>query len=369
MPTEVGMIVDRNSPIPQYFQLQNWLMEQIELGIFKPGERIPTEEELVNITGLCRTTIRQAINNLSNLGYLERKRRFGTFVLKRSNKNTKNNIIGILVPDIRSGCIAELARGAEDEAAKNRHSIILCNTDDLFFKAEYYANKLVEDGITGVVFVPIADADEKNRIIIQIFQTAKIPIVLADRILPEMGIDYVTSDNVKGGYEMTRYLLTKGHRRIIVLLNGLVSSERFRLDGYKKALLASKLSIDDSLVYDPQTLYSENFYSKYVIKILAQRKEHLTIFAAHDRLALLFYALASEKKLSIPDDISLVGYDDLPEVRSHPLGLTTVHQPIYEMGRKSIHVILSRLQSKKAKLQQIVLKSYLVERHSVKVLR
>ena len=104
------MIIDRNSPIPQYFQLQTWLIEQIEQGVFKPKDKIPTEEEIHQITGLARATIRQAIQNLVNMGYLDRKRRLGTFVKNGALETDKKTIIGLLVPDIRSGCARVSAR-------------------------------------------------------------------------------------------------------------------------------------------------------------------------------------------------------------------------------------------------------------------
>ena len=75
------MIIDRNSPIPQYFQLQTWLIEQIEQGVFRENEKIPTEEEFVKITGLARATIRQAVQNLVNMGYLRRLQQHKNFLV------------------------------------------------------------------------------------------------------------------------------------------------------------------------------------------------------------------------------------------------------------------------------------------------
>lgn len=97
------MIIDRNSPIPRYFQLQTWLIEQIEQGVFRPHDKIPTEEEITQQTGMARATIRQAIQNLVNKGYLYRKRRFGAFVLSQTADVGKSHIVGVLVHDIRSG--------------------------------------------------------------------------------------------------------------------------------------------------------------------------------------------------------------------------------------------------------------------------
>src|SRR4030042_5232493 len=161
------MIIDKHSPIPQYFQLQTWLIEQLEQGVFRPQDKIPTQSEIQEITGLARATIRQAVQNLVNMGYLARKRRLGTFVLDFVHPVNKHIIIGVIVPDIRSGYSPELARGAGDEAVKSRHNILLCNTDDLFVKATFHADRLIETGVSGVIFVPTASSDEKNRLIIE----------------------------------------------------------------------------------------------------------------------------------------------------------------------------------------------------------
>ena len=242
------MIIDRNSPIPQYFQLQTWLIEQIEQGVFKPKDKIPTEEELTTMTGLARATVRQAIRNLENMGYLERKRRLGTFVLNGNKNNDKRTIVGILVPDIRSGYPPELSRGAEDEAAKNKHSLILCDTDDLFVKADFHSDRLIENAVSGVIFVPTAASDEKNQFIVDKITRKNIPVVLADRAIQNLHIDYVTTDNFWGAYKLTSYLIQQGHRRIAITLSTLFSTERLRLEGYTKALSDNNIPIDPSII-------------------------------------------------------------------------------------------------------------------------
>ena len=163
------MIIDKDSPIPQYFQLQTWLMEQIDQGIFQPGAQIPTEKELVQMAGLARATVRQAIGNLVGMGYLVRQRRLGTFVRDRGQDVEKRTIIGMCIPDIRTGYAPELARGVEDEAALNHHSLILCNTDDSYVKADHHAARLLEASVGGVILIPTATSDEKNRSLIQKF--------------------------------------------------------------------------------------------------------------------------------------------------------------------------------------------------------
>ncbi|UCD37049.1 MAG: GntR family transcriptional regulator [Fidelibacterota bacterium] len=359
------MIIDKDSPVPQYFQLQTWLVEQIEQGVFKPHDKIPTEHELCRLTGLARATVRQAIGNLVNMGYLTRKQRLGTYVSDQEIDFEKRTIIGILVPDIRTGYAPELARGAEDEAAINRHSLILCNTDDLHLKAEHHANRLIENSVSGVIFIPTAASDQKNRQIIQRFRRRNIPIVLADRTLPGVDSDYVTTDNFDGAYRLTEYLIKNGHRKIAITISSLFSTERQRLEGYKQALTDHGIPIDPSLIIADSGPFVKERYFQHARKLLKQRKAFTAVFAGHDRIALLFYSAAQELGISIPDDLSLVGYDDLPFTT---ISLTTMHQPIYEIGQESLRLILARIRGDVSEPQQVVLKSHLVERSSVKAL-
>ena len=359
------MIIDRNSPVPQYFQLQTWLIEQIDQGIFKPGDKIPTEEELSHLTGLARATIRQAIQNLVNMGHLLRKKRLGTFVIDVQVEKDKKTIVGILIPDIRAGYAPELARGAEDEAAKSRHSLILCNTDDLFVKADFHADRLIDQSVSGVIFIPTAAPDEKNRNIVEKFLRKNIPVVLADRIIPGMDMDYVTTDNMQGAYNLTKYLIEKGHRHIALTLSNRFSSERDRYEGYKKALSDHDIPLDRDIVAIHNGPYAEKPYQAHARKLLKKFTTISAIFAGQDRVAYLIYSMAEEMGLSIPEDLSLVGYDDLRPTCSHIMSLTTMHQPIYEMGQESMKLILQRIRNKGQETRHIVLRSYLVERTSV----
>lgn len=356
------MIVDKNSPIPSYFQLQTWLKEQIQQGIFKLNDKIPTEEELVKLTGLARATVRQAIQNLSNMGYLIRKKGLGTFVTTPQVSPQKQTIFGIIVPDIRNGYAPELARGAEDEAAKNKHSLILCSSDDLFVKADFHANRLIDNYVSGVIFVPTSSSDNMNKIIVQKFQEKNIPVVLADRTIPNLELDFVTTDNFEGAFKLTNYLISKGHKKIAFVYSNIFSTERLRFEGYKKALEDNGIQIDQSIVVSHSGPFNDEQFSKYAASMLKQRKNISAIFAGHDRIALTFYFVARNMGLSFPEDLSIVGYDDL---NFKTISLTTMHQPIYEMGVESMKLINSRIKGENKKPKSIILNSFLMERDSV----
>lgn len=359
------MIIDRNSPIPQYFQLQTWLIEQIDQGVFKTGDKIPTEEELAQITGLARATIRQAVQNLVHIGYLIRKKRLGTFVIERQVDTEKKPMIGILLPDIRTGYAPILARGAEDEAARSNYSLILCNTDDLFVKADFHANRLIENAVSGMIFIPTAAEDERNRQIVEKFNRNNIPVVLADRTIPDTDADYVTTDNFEGAYNLTEYLIKKGHKRIGISLSDQFSTERDRLAGYKRALIDNNLAIDPEIILIHRGPFVEKPYLQHARILLKRSNEVSAIFAGHDRIAFVVYALAEQMNLSIPDQVSLVGYDDLQPSCAHMVSLTTMHQPIYEMGQESMKLIVSRISDPNRDIKRIVLKSVFKDGGSV----
>ncbi len=359
------MIIDKNSPIPQYYQLQSWLVEQIEQGVFKPEDKIPTEEELGQMTGLARATIRQAIQNLVNEGYLLRRRRLGTFVKNPSLETNRLSIVSVMVHDIRSGYAPEFLRGAADEAGKKNFSTIFCNTDDLFVKADLHANQVIDHGVSGVIFMPTAAPGEKNLLIIEKFLRKNIPVVIADREVHNVDLDFVTTDNFDGAYNLTQHLIKRGHRKIAITLSTLYSSELERLEGYKKALSDYGIGIDSSLIFTHHQRFSEEHYVRFSKIILAERKKFTALFAGNDRIAYILYSAAKDMRIKIPKDLSLVGYDDLTYTISHPINLTTIHQPIYEMGQECMKLLLSRIRGESRQSQRVVLKSYLVERKSV----
>jgi len=359
------VIIDRNSPIPQYFQLQTWLIEQIEQGVFKENDKIPTEEDLSRLTGLARATIRQAVQNLVNMGYLRRQKRLGTFVLRTRLETEKSTIIGILMPDIQSGYAPILARGAEDEASRSGYSLILCNTDDLYVKADFHADRLIGHHIRGVIFIPTAVGDDKNTQIVSKFERQNIPVVLADRIINNLDCDYVTTDNFDGAYQLVSYLIEMGHRQIAVALSDRFNTEMERLAGYKKALLDHNIPLDPALIKIHPGPYAEKSYVQIARSLLKQKTKIDAIFAGHDRIAYVIYSVAEEMGIKIPDDISLVGYDDLRPTCTHTISLTTVHQPIYEIGQESMKLVMARIKNLRKETEKVVLKSTLIERESV----
>ena len=360
------MVINNKSSVPKYFQLQTWLQDRIEQGYYSTNDKIPTENELVKLSGLSRATVRKSLRNLENNGFIIRKKRIGSFVKKLKKSSNYGKTVGLLVPDIRSGYAPILTRGAEDEAVKNDISLVLCNTDDNPRQASYHIEKLIKLSVSGVIYIPVAATDRKNIQIISKLKKANIPIVLADRGIKNSDLDLVTTNNFKGSRQITQHLIDKGHKKIAFLSNKLYSTERLRYDGFVSKMMEKDLPIHKNVTILDKRAFNVNNYLEHAHQILKNRKNFTAVYAGHDRIALLFYAAAKNLGLSVPQDFSIVGYDNMPLTT---VSLTTMHQPIYEMGQESIKLIITRMKNKNANIKNIILNSNLVERSSVKDIR
>lgn len=360
------MVINNKSSVPKYFQLQTWLQDRIEQGYYSTNDKIPTENELVKLSGLSRATVRKSLRNLENNGFIIRKKRIGSFVKKLKKSSNYGKTVGLLVPDIRSGYAPILARGAEDEAVKNDISLVLCNTDDNPRQAIYHIERLIKLSVSGVIYIPVAATDRKNIQIISKLKKANIPIVLADRGIKNSDLDLVTTNNFKGSRQITQYLIDKGHKKIAFLSNKLYNTERLRYDGFVSKMMEKDLPIHKNVTILDKSAFNVNNYLEHAHQILKNRKNFTAVYAGHDRIALLFYAAAKNLGLSVPQDFSIVGYDNMPLTT---VSLTTMHQPIYEMGQESIKLIITKMKNKNANIKNIILNSNLVERSSVKDIR
>jgi DNA-binding LacI/PurR family transcriptional regulator len=359
------LIIDEKSPIPKYYQLQIWLKEQIEQGVYKINDKIPTEDELVKSLDLSRATIKHAVQNLVDKGYLVRKKKLGTFVSKPSLQNGKNYQIGIVVNYYKSGFGIELIRGAGDKAIEHNCELVLCNSYDLHVQADYCADRLIEQGIMGVVYVPTAASDDKNHSIVQKFLRNRVPVVIADRVISGLEIDQVVSDNFDGAYTITKHLISHGHTKIAIVINTLLDSARQRLSGYKQALTDSQISISPDLIFASDEHYSEENSTELARVILAHKKNFTAVFAENDKMAFIICSVAEKAGIKIPEELSIVGYDDVPFIDNNSIRLTTIHQPLYEMGQNCIQLLFKRITGDISKPQTILLHSYLVDRSSV----
>lgn len=253
-----------------------------------------------------------------------------------------------------------MVKGIEDGAQEKGYNIILCNTDEQYKKEEAAVQVLLEKRVDGLLITP---AQKKNEDILKL-KEKRIPFVLVGRHFDDLQTNYITTDDVTGSFLATEHLIKEGHRKILYINGPLhISSAWERLAGYKRALLEYGIEYDQKLVKGNTTEMEEAY--KLTKEVLSQGLNFTAIFVYGDVLALGAMHALHEAKLGIPDDIAVVGYDDIKFARvSHP-PLTTVRIPRYQLGKKAINLLLEEIIKKSSrKFHRVVIKPELVIRKS-----
>jgi LacI family transcriptional regulator len=189
---------------------------------------------------------------------------------------------------------------------------------------------------------------------------SKMPFVLIGRH-PTLDISYIDVDNVSGGYEATMHLRNLGYQRIATITgpqNLIAGYDRFR--GYKLALEESNLPFDPKLVAEGD--FSENSGYEACLNLIPQKPD--AIFVATDTMAIGAFQALNEAKLKVPDDIALVGYDDVPNSKTTPVPLTTIRQPIQKMGAAAVSTLIEIIHNPESPTKSTILPTELVIRES-----
>lgn len=275
-------------------------------------------------------------------------------------KTTKT--IGLVIPDITNPFFPELVRGAEDRANEAGYSLFFCNSDDQPEKESKYIKSLMEKMVDGIIFT--AASSDNGRA--EVLKNIHTPIVLVDRLVE---MDEVTAgivvDNVSGAYEGTKYLIDLGHKNILHITgpkNGKISAER--ASGYLKALAEAGIHESQALI-----LYG-HFKLDWGYKAMAEADEkqfpYTAVFCGNDLIALGAMKYLKEKGKHIPEDCSILGYDDI-QIASHvDPPLTTIRQPKYQMGYQAVDTMVKRLSGEAITEKKIVLSTELIIRQTCK---
>lgn len=277
--------------------------------------------------------------------------------IAKSLKMKKTKTIGIIMPDVMNLFFSELARGAEDAAEKKGYSVILCNTDNKESKEEKYLNVLQEKMVDGIIMTSAERSINKsiNRI--------KTPMVLVDRdIDTDKKVGRITVDNEKGIYNGVNYLINKGCKNI-----GFISGSKEnrlseqRLKGYEKAINEHEIEIVTDNIY----LESYSIESGYNGTISLLEKTNIDgISCGNDLIAIGVIKALKEKKLRVPEDVKVIGFDDIAISKYMDPPLTTIKQPIYEIGEESVKMLINIIEKRECELTK-VLDTELIERGSV----
>lgn len=270
-------------------------------------------------------------------------------------KNTKT--IGLIVPDVMNPFFSEIARGVEDSADRLGYSVILCNTDNNAEKEKKYLRVLQSKRVDGII---ISAVESNNNIF---FSNNVIPpIVLMDRdIETDKPVGKIKIDNVRCIYDATTFLISKGCTNIGFISSDTVNAlSEDRLQGYMKALKDNKMPYSKDAVYLRDYSVETGYFG--AISLIEKNKID-GICCGNDLIAIGAIKALKEKGINVPEDIKVIGLDDIFICSYFDPPLTTIRQPIYDMGHEAVNLLIDMIEKKETNLLR-VLNHKLIERMS-----
>ncbi len=279
----------------------------------------------------------------------------------RKKKNKK--IISVIIPDITNPFFANIIQGIEVTANLYGYHIVLSQYRENRDILNKYFKEIGNIGISGYIIIPSIGNTEYFK---EIIKKSNAPIIFLDRKVDIENTNYVGSNNEEGAYNATKYLIDLGHKKIVYMAGAKnISSEKERFSGFIMALNENDIDFDIRKYYKTADFDFDESY-KQMKEIIKSNLEYTAIFSACDIMCFGIKKAAEECGLSIPEDISLVGYDDIPF--SSIIGLTTVSSQVYEMGKNAVLAILNIITGRVKENINITLQPNIVIRNSCRKL-
>jgi LacI family transcriptional regulator len=276
----------------------------------------------------------------------------------RQLRSGTSRTLGLVVPDVSNPFFTEVARGVEDAASKRDYAVFLCNSDESTVKEDRYINVLIEQQVRGVLITP---ADNKaDRL--DVMRERGISVTLLDREIQGQMQCSVSVDDINGGQIAIEYLASLGHKNIAWVCGPeSIPQVSDRGAGVVKAAKIANVKIETVRVALMNTIQGE----EAARKIIALDKKPTAIFCANDLLALGVIRILSANKVKVPDQMSVLGYDNIQFAASAGIPLSSIAQPAYQMGITAANLLLDECEGgDDHRHQQIRFQPQLVERDS-----
>jgi LacI family transcriptional regulator len=328
---------------------------------------MPTVLDVAKRAGVAPITVSRVINNSGYISQATRERveaavkelGYVPNTLARGLRSKRTRTLALVVSDITNPYFTLMARGVEDVAGASDYSVVYCNTDESEAKEEKYVNLLAQRQVDGVLLVPSCG----NVKTIKFLLSNGINVVALDRRVSGVKIDAVRSDSEEGAYRLVKLLIGLGHKRIAMITGPSdVSTAVDRVTGYQRALAEAGQGENELVYYG--TFNQESGY-EFTKQAMMHSPKPTAIFGANNFITIGIIKALHDLNVDVPEDISVVGFDDLPESMLLSPFLTVAAQPAYEMGRIATELLLKRISGElSGGYETLVLPTKVIERES-----
>lgn len=309
-----------------------------------------TVSRTVNGSGPVSEAVRKRVlEAIDELGYVPSR-------VARGLRSNRTHTIALIVTDVTNPFFTTIARGVEDAASDRDHLLLLCNSDESEAEELRYLEMLAGQGVDGVLFVPARTGRAARDLAIR----RRLPLVILDRRVDSEEHSVVRCDSRAGAADMARYLLEQGHRDIALLAGpeGVPTSDD-RVDGFRAAMANTGARV--SVLHGQ---FCSAWGQEGVDRSLTIDPRPTALFALNNFVTIGALQALWQRGMRVPEDISLVGFDDLPPAMVSQPFLTVISQPAYEMGRRAVDLLLDQLENPEHSPGEIVLPTELTVRSS-----
>lgn len=361
------MGIDFKKPTPLYHQIAEDIKNKIISGQLKVDDKLSSQQGLARLYGVSLITVKKALANLISEGVLFSRVGKGIYVARKSPSIdfSKHKTIGLVLRDLNSPFFSRIVESVEKNASKKGFNILLSNSSDLIEKEESQIHHFLNIGVSGLIIASMTRVYNASDTIREL-HNENFPYVMVSYMEDE-DIYYIGTDHEYGAFLATEHLIKLGYERI-----GYVNGEEgnllgeLRKKGYLRALHRYKKSFNEKFIFRLR-LHGEwyDYKSGYEIgeqfSTLSERPDAMFVF--NDLSALGFERAILDQGLKVPEDVAIVGFDDIKRGVVAPVPLTTVHQPTNQIGALAVETLKKRIEGGETPVR-VLLKPDLIVRKS-----
>lgn len=351
--------------IPKYEMVKNYIKHLLKENIIPFGGKLPSEHELMGKFEVSRHTIRQAFSELTSEGYIYKEQGKGTFSNYKKEAKHKQ-IVAVLTTYMSAFVFPGILAGIEQVLSDEGYMMLLSNTNNMKEREAQHLTSVLEHNVVGMIIEPTKSAH--SNVNIKLFEDIRakgIKSVFINACYDDFDSSYVVMDDIKGGFMATEYLLQLGHRKIAGMFKTDDKQGVDRKNGYIAALEKYNVDVDLDFIgeYGTANMYD---YPYMFTQSLFRKDKHPTAFVCYnDQCAMMAVQAVNDKGLRVPDDVSVVGYDDSISIMQSDVKLTTILHPKKALGIQAAKYLIDMLDGRMEK-PQMIYRPELIVRNSCK---
>ncbi|MBW4081459.1 substrate-binding domain-containing protein [Paenibacillus sp. S150] len=356
---------------PKYQIILEDIKSNILSGTYSVGNQIPTESALQEMYNVSRQTVRKAILELSNEGFLRSEKGSGTYVSNQFRSkaagNSNNKTIGVITTYISDYIFPSIIRGIESRLNEDNYSLLLASTNNDVAQEKKALEMMLSYGVDGLIIEPTkSNLYNPNIAYYLTFKEQDVPFIMINAYYEELEVPFFCLDDVQSSYLATKELIANGHTQIGIIAKMDDLQGKYRMKGYIKALGEAKLRFHPEQVLSFYTETKQDL-STSLKKFLTENRGGLTaIVCYNDEVGLEAVHVCRQLAISVPEDLSIIGQDNSYIAKNANIKLTTLTHPQEQMGRDAADWVIKKLQGKKDLRDQTYYQPVLIEGETVR---